>query len=234
MTADPSEADLPAPTIEFALSNRHVRPFVTNYEDWRLHEWVDGTWWFLGVFEPLGVEDVLWPYTTHRWTVTVDNELLGTLDERLAPSASPSFTLAGLGPGTYAFSAVGAFRGSETSLAAVTPFELGGERIEIVPSPDVETTREGETMLVSETDTSSGQAYRIEARLVDEAGLAPRLVPAWGLRQEGIRNTIPFLSERIRTAVYTTVGPPVYEMDRIDGTTFRYDGRFVTFDVGTV
>lgn len=230
MTATPQEAELPESTIEFQATNTHFNLFETNFEDWRMHTLVDGEWWFLGVFDSLDVLDHLAPTGSHSWEMTIDNDRLGTTAEQLAPSASPSFTVAGLGSGIYTFSIVGEFAGADTTSAIVTPFELGGEDVAIVPTSNVETTREGATVHVTETD-DDGWDHKIVATRRASTGEATRLTPEWGLRQPGIRNTVPFLSDGVRKVVYSRSRPLVHASDRTDGGTFAYEGRAVEFDL---
>lgn len=231
MNADPYEADPSDPAIEFRISNAHTNPFVTNYHYWRMHKHVDGEWWYLGVFEPHQTLDTLGPSESHTWEMTIDNDSLGTPDEQLAPSASSSFAVAGLGAGIYTFSVVGKFRRDDTTLAVVAPFELTGQDVDLVPASNVETTREGATIRVQETYTSRGREHRIKATRRAATENVPRLVPEWGLRQRGIRNTVPFLGDEIEKAVFSTTGPTVYARDRIDGATFAYGDFAVEFDL---
>lgn len=230
LTAAPYEAELPQSTIEFRATNNTNTAFETNYEGWRMHKLVDDEWWFLGVFEPLQVIDYLEPSDSQVWEVTINNVTLGTQAEQLAPSAT-SFTVAGLGSGVYTFSIDGAFREGNTSIAIATPFTLGGEDVDIVPTPNIETTREGDTIQVNETDSSGGQEYQIEATRRTSTENVSRLVPEWGLRQTGIRNTVPFLTDEIQNVVFSRSGPTVFDRDRIDGTTFTYKDSAVKFNL---
>lgn len=230
MTPSTEEAELPVTTIEFQATNTHWNLFETNFHDWRIHTLVDGEWWFLGVFAPFDTADTLWPGESHTWEVTIDNEALGTPAEELAPSARSSVTVTGLGSGIYSFSVVGEFHGDETNVAAVTPFVLGGEDVPLVPSPDVETTREGDTVLVTEM-ASNAREHRIEAIRRDSTRNTTRLPPEWGLREPGIRNTVPFLSDGVRNVVFSRSQPVVHDENRVEGTTFTYGNSAVAFDL---
>lgn len=230
MTAAPYEAELPRSKIEFRVINNTGSVFETNYEGWRMHKLVDGEWWFLGVFEPLQVIDYLEPSDSQIWNVTINNDALGTRAEQLAPSAT-SFTVAGLGSGIHTFSIDGALEGDNTSIAVVTPFTLDGEDVDLVSTPNAETTRNGDTMQVNETGSSRGREHRIEATRRTSAENVPGLVPEWGLRQTGIRNTVPFLTDEIQRAVFSRAGLTVFARDRIDGTTFAYEDSAVEFDL---
>lgn len=234
MTATPYEAELPDSTIEFRVTNTHPNLFETNFHYWRLHKFVDGEWWYLGVFEPLDSLDHLLPLASQTWEITIDNDTLGTRNEQLSQSASSSFTLAGLGTGTYAFSIVGEFEGYGTSLAVVAPFRLGGETVDLVPGPNIETTRDGDTIRVTETRTSRDPEYRLEATRPASTGEVPRLVPEWGLRQAGIRNTVPFLGDGIQKAVFSRTKPTVFARNRVDEATFAYEGSAVEFTLSSV
>lgn len=231
MTAAPYGAELPQSTIEFRATNKHTDLFETNFDWWRMHILVDGAWWYLGVFEPLDTLNYLKSSESHTWKVTIDNDALGTQAEQLAPSASSSFTVAGLGTGIYTFSIVGKFKEDDVRRAVVTPFTLRGEDVDIVPAKNIETTREGETIRVEETDTSNRQEYKIGAIRRAPAENVTPLVPEWGLRQPGIRNTVPFLTDEIRKAVFSRSLPTVFASDRIDGATFGYKDIAVDFNL---
>lgn len=230
MTASPQESELPKADIEFRVTNSHPNVFETNFHDWRMHTLVGGEWWFLGVFAPFETIDNLKPTESHTWEVTVDNDVLGTPAEQLAPSARSSFTVAGLGTGVYTFSCVGEFHGNDTTIAVVTPFVLSGEDVDLAPAANVETTRNGDTLRVNETGSESRE-HQIAATRRTPTGSATRLAPEWGLRQPGIRNTVPFLSGGIQKVVFSRSQPMVRDGKRIDGATFVYRDVGVEFNL---
>ncbi len=232
VTVDPSKPELPGANITFEVANHGNDQFTTNFYRWRLHKYVDGRWWNLGVFEYMDELHYLNGGETHTWEATVDNGQIDQLPEKLSPSADSSFTLAGVGSGTYAFSVVGSFEGDGSRFAAATPFQLEGENVTLKPTPFVETEHEGETVRVTYNDPSPniGKEYELTARRRESHDEALTLVPEWGLRQEGIRNTLPLFSQDVEKVVYTTTGhPPGYAMDIIDGSIFDYRDYTIEF-----
>ena len=234
VTVDPSTAELPGANITFEVANHGNDRFQTNFYHWRLHKYVEGRWWNLGVFEYMDELHYLNGGETHTWEAVVDNDQLDQLPEKLSPSADSSFSLAGVGSGTYTFSIVGSFGSDNSRFAAVTPFQLEGENVSLTATPFVEVEQEGETMRVTYNDPSPdvGKEYELTARRRGSHDDALPLVPEWGLRQEGIRNTLPFFSQDIEKVVYTTLGhPPGYSIDVIDGSTFAYHAFIVEFEL---
>lgn len=218
VTAEPSKAELPGATIEFEATNVGRSRFETNLYDWQLYKYVDERWWFLGVFDPLQSSFALDEGETHAWEATIGNDRNYRRPTALSPSSKSSFTLGGVGSGLYAFSVVGTYGNGVSGIAAVTPFELVGEAVELQPTANLETSREGETVRV--TSPSGSGEYELTARRKSDTDEGAALVPEWGLRQEGIRNSVPYLIGDARRVVYEVDGhPPVFPMEEIDGTT---------------
>lgn len=227
LTVEPADVELPDATVEFEAANTSSTTFRTNLYHWRLHKRVAGQWWDLGVYFPLHEPYSLEPQESHTYTVTIDNGQLDRLAQSLSPSATGSFTLVGVGAGRYAFSLVGRFENATSDRAFSTPFELTGESVEIRPEPGLETARDGDTVDVRRArDDKYDYEFRAEWR--DGGDDAPPLVPEWGLRHDGVRNTVPFLSDEVRTVVYSSDNllPP---QRPLDGETFAYDDAAVEF-----
>ena len=207
LTPPTQQGSLPTTTFEFTLTNGTDVRFDTNFYAWRVWKRVDGSWFHVAPTawpQPLMT---LEPAESHTWTLTVDNT---TSDG--APfshvEGRESISLSGLGGGTYAFTIDGWFATEDyqNGLGFVARFDLSGDPVELAPTDEVvETTREGDTIVVS-TDREAGGDARKAAYIVDRLaegessdGTARRVITEQILRNRELRNTIPFFEDGVET-----------------------------------
>lgn len=234
ITVDPSIVNLPDASITVEATNHRGRTFLTSFYQLRLHKYVAGKWWYLGPFEALDQESSLGGGESHMWELTVVNRGIERHPKELSPSSDSTFTLRGIGEGLYAFSIQGRYGRGGPKRAFVTPFEVSGETVKIVPMAEVEANHQGDRITVKEVDPLPGIKHEVTARRRKVGDDTVALVPEWGLRQDGIRNTAPFFSNGVQTVVYTKFGAPVYPGIEIDGRTFEYRGYSIEYELREV
>lgn len=207
LTPPTQEGSLPDATFGFTLENRTNVTFETNFYGWSVWKRADGAWFHVA---PRIVPDPLMrlgPDGEHEWTLTVSGTVPESAVEHV--EGSESLRLNGLGGGTYAFAVDGWFstEGYENGVGLAARFELDGDPLELTPSNAVTgTTREGDTVVVDadfETDsTARGTAVvveRVDEEATDARGEVRRVIPEQAVRDQRLRNTLPFFEAGVTT-----------------------------------
>lgn len=199
---------LPETKFEFSLTNDTGVRFAFNPYGWSVWKRVDGDWYRLApVYWPEPLQ-YLPPGESHTWSVTVDN---GRLDGSPLPNVqgTSSLTFAGFGGGTYAFVIDGWFATEdyESGVGFAARFELDGDPVELAPTNEVTATaREGDTVVVEaqfKTDSApKGDAFvvdRVDGETVDGEADVRRVIPEQAIRDQRLRNTLPFFEDGVET-----------------------------------
>jgi len=237
LTPDPETVDLPVGETTLALANDTDHEYRVNFYGWTLSKRTPEGWFRIAPqFYPEPLHSLPAGHT-HEWTLSVDNAEEPTGG---AP-AEADIDVAGLGGGEYAFTVGGWFPvgGDETlRVAAGARFDLDGDPIELTPSGDLDTSREGSTVTVtSPRDPSDDEPLSVlDVERVGEAGVPPErqihshiteqlLRPQMGVMGDPnpLRNAIPFFDDGVETVRYEApsgVTPP-FGLD---------DARFVDYD----
>lgn len=189
-------ADLPT-EVEFTFVN-HTKSAL-GCGGWNLYKFHDGEWFHLAPRFHLAICRRLAPGATESWTLRAFHGEAIPCDDGL----SAGF----LGGGRYAVT-VG--YGHRTGLSGAL-VDLDGPPVDVTPTADVTSTREGETVTVTSSKWDDGQEPP-NARLVvedtggDAVGAATEFIPEQVMRphNRGLRNTLAFFEEGVRKVVLRT------------------------------
>lgn len=225
LTPDPDTVDLPAGETTLTLANDTDYEYRANLYGWTLSKRTAEEWFDIAPqFSPEPLH-VLPPGASHEWTFSVDNG-----EEPTGGSAAmEDVDLAGLGGGEYAFTVGGwfALEDDETvRVAAGARFNLDGDPVELTPTGELDTSRDGSTVTVtSPREPSEEEPLSVlVVERVGEAGVPPEqpineriteqlLRPRMDVMGDPnpLRNTIPFFEEGVETVRYeapSSVNPP--------------------------
>lgn len=236
---DPDEVDAfldpsarvfgPGESIEFSLRNRGDRTLDTNFNNWKIHKYVDGDWYHVAPQEWIQPLMGIAPGESHTWTVTVDNEGIEAGEPVPTVSATEDVGLAGIGGGHYAFRGRGWFEadGHEDDVAFAATFEFDADSLELAPTNAISGTEWDGDVLVAHSargdpDDEDARLGAFELERVDEPD-AERLITEQVLRRDRLRDVLALAedhdADRVRLEEYDT-GIPIFG-SRSDGT-FAY------------
>lgn len=177
--------ELPA-GIEFELVNNSDEQLTGGGGSWDLHKYVDGEWFVLA--SRWRTQELLLHPAGGRRTWS----FLGF--GGAAPDGVEGAVEDYLGGGTYAFRARFS-RGTEETYAAA--FDLSGPEVDVVPSEDVETDRDGSRVTVTSPRHGGERPAIVVVERVERAD--DRIVPeqAMGDREYALRNVLPFFESGV-------------------------------------
>lgn len=225
LTPAPDTVDLPAGETTFTLANDTDHEYRVNFYNWTLSKHTEEGWFRIAPQfypEPL---HMLGPGGTHEWTLAVDN----SQEPTGGAAAMEDITLSGLGGGEYAFTLGGWFPVGEEEMfrvAAGARFTLDGDPVELTPTDDLETSRNGSTVTVTSLrEPSEDEPLSVlTVERVGEEGVPPErqihdriteqlLRPRMGVMGDPnpLRNAIPFFEQGVDTVRYeapSSVTPP--------------------------
>jgi len=217
LTPDPETVELPAGETTLTLANDTDHDYHVNFYGWALSKRTPRGWFRIAPLATLTPLHTLPAGETHEWTLVVDNgeEPAGGI------AAKADIDIAGLGGGEYAFTVEGCFPvgGGEDDpfpVAAGARFDLGGDPVELTPTGDLDTSRDGSTVTVaSNREPSEDEPLSVlTVERVGEAGVPPGrqihyrvteqlLRPGVLLGEPNpLRNAIPFFEDGVDTVRY--------------------------------
>lgn len=224
---EPTRERVKAPArVSFELVNHRRETLVGRDDRWQLYRLVDEAWYPLTWRTPVEFTDPLLPGERASWTLWIahDGDVPMERDrwtrqfghEGDVPTADGT-VFPFLGGGTYAFASF-----YEDGFA--TAFELVAPTLELEPTPDVRSERDGDAVVVTHPDWS-GNGHVFELRESD-ATPALTLVTEQVYRDPALRNALAFAGEapvvRYRTPTLAASGP--FDWSREDAT-FSYAGE---------
>lgn len=182
------------------------------------------------MYQPLEGMRTLSPGESHEWSLSVDNESLGSDAESIYPSSNRDVDVTGLGSGRYAFSVAGEWRVDSEwrPVGVVATFDAGGATVDVEPAPDLTKEEDGSVLSVTDSEEFVGREYEIRAAVADDGGVP--LVPEWALRLEGVRNTVPFLGGEFDEVEYRTDDAVAFAPEET-GRSYEYGETAVEFEV---
>ena len=236
---DPETVELPAGETTLSLANDTGHEYRTNFYGWTLSKRSADEWFRIAPqYYPEPVH-VLPAGERHEWTFSVDN----SEEPTGGASAMEDVGLAGLGGGEYAFTVGGWFALDDDETVAVAAgarFDLDGDPVELTPSGDLDTSRDGTTVTVTSPREPSEDeppsvltVVRIggdgvpPGRQIHDRITEQLLRPRMGVMGDPnpLRNTVPFFEDGVETVRYeapSSVTPP-FGVD--DARFVRYDGE---------
>jgi hypothetical protein len=208
--------DLPA-DVTFTLANNTDTAFGTNFYGWSLWKREDSQWFHIAPHVTPDPLHVVLSGESHEWHVTMTN----AENADAGASGQQDITLAGLGGGEYAFATDGWFEGDdhEDKIGLGARFDLRGDPVELTPTEDASTTRDGDTVVV----TTDAESTERAAFVVEREGVPPDqplrhriteqlLRPGLPADDPNVfRNTIPFFEDGVSTVrleTQTGTSPP--------------------------
>ncbi|NEU56965.1 hypothetical protein [Halorussus sp. MSC15.2] len=202
MTLGPAgqSGSLPRAEFSFTLTNGTDAVFTVNYHAWEIWKRVDGEWFRIAPRSWPQPAMFLRPGGAHTWHLTVDNT---DLDRPIPHSGgTESVTVAGLGPGTYAFGTDGWFRGQsyENATGFAARFELTGESLELAPTGIDRTERDGDTVVLhDDPEENEDRAAYVVTRVESAPEESRRMITEQVIRRTPLRNALAHFESGVRT-----------------------------------
>ncbi|NHX35959.1 MULTISPECIES: hypothetical protein [Halolamina] len=208
-------ADLPA-GITFQFVN-HTREEL-GCGHWYVYKLHDGEWFDLGPYVRTAECRMVPPAGTKSWTLHAYRG-----GGSLPPENGRAYPF--LGGGRYAVS-VGYGDESSSSTAMI---ELTGDPIEIVPTDDVTSDRDGSTVVVTHPEWREGgdEAATLTLTRADSAGETLISEQVMRRRFRSLRNTLAFVEDGVEAVRLRTTERAAHGSIGYDGSTrrFRVDGQ---------
>lgn len=208
-------ATLPRTELSFSLTNVSPLEASTNAYAWEVWKLTEDGWTYVSIspipmpLTPLG------PLETHTWSLTVDNtEPAASIHPRDHENVQVPF----LGPGLYAFGI------PVDGTGYVALFELQGPELTLPPLPDAETTWDGDSVTVRESDAD----VSFVAMRDRDADAAEWIIPEVAARFPLYRGTLPYLRDEAERVRYVGRRSALFAEDR-DEWTVAYREETYTF-----
>jgi hypothetical protein len=199
--------------IEFTFVNASRE--TTRCGHWTLYKLVDGEWFHVAPYVRTADCRLLRPGGTKTWD-------LHAYPGEAIPSYGDQRTVGYLGGGRYGVVA-GYGHATPESGALV---ELVGPPVELVPTEDVDASRDGTTVTVTAPQYGDAEHPPDAGLVVTRTDVDPerRLIPEQVMRRRyrGLRNTLAFLDSDVERVVLRTT-------ERVVDRTVGYDGDSLTF-----
>jgi len=221
-SAEFATATLPA-TTTVTLENRHdEKRFVHTAADWNLHKATNEGWRYIGPTLAQADLDIVSPGGTHRWELTFESA-----PQRMEPNPDPRH-LAGLGPGVYAITNEGDFRGNEEPAGIVDPvtvaavFGFAGQHPTIRPPEAVQTANGYRIELTPDEDSSDWGVTETVVERTETADV--ELAFEQVTQKTALRAAFPYLladdpPDRVTVAAPQPTGDATSYLNTVVGTT---------------
>ena len=163
--------DLPTTEFQFRVTNESDRPFDLNPYGWRLQCWRRGAWFDAAPRAVPVAGKRLAPDESITWSVSITN---APGSYRLGDLATTEPRISGLGPGSYAFTGRGFFRGDDPQgpIRYGARLELVGQPLRIDPDAVRVRKRTSDRLVLQGNSDRRSRTYTLE-RSSETASASP-------------------------------------------------------------